>query len=75
MSEDPNIQPEPQSFADLANQPTGSGVADEQIAFMEAALEGATADTGVEDERVVDPDVLTPTVGGSAEDESEAQPS
>ena len=38
MSNEPNTKPEPQSFADLANQPSGSGVAAEQAAFMEAAL-------------------------------------
>lgn len=79
MSEEPNTKPEPQSFADLASQPTGSGVADEQMAYMEAALDGATADVpagaGFADDHAIDADAITPTEGGPAADESEAQPS
>ena len=41
MSDVPNTKP--QNFADLANQPSGAGVAADQAAFMEAAVDGATA--------------------------------
>jgi hypothetical protein len=79
MSGEPNTKSEPQTFADLANQPSGSGVAAEQAAFMEAALEGATADAAIEagiaDESAAYTKGMTPTEGGPEEAESEAQPS
>ena len=79
MPEEPNTKPEPQTFADLANQPSGSGVAAEQAAFMEAALDGATADAsidaGIADESAAYTQAITPTEGGPGEAESEAQPS
>ena len=77
MSNEPNTKPEPQSFADLANQPSGSGVAAEQAAFMEAALEGATADASIDaaDEPATYTGAMTPTEDGPGEAESEAQPS
>ncbi len=78
MNEEPNTKAEPQSFADLANQPSGSGVAAEQAAYMEAALEGATADALTDADLAIDPvhaDAMTPTEGGPGEAESEAQPS
>lgn len=79
MSDEPNTKPEPQSFADLANQPSGSGVAAEQAAFMEAVLEGATAnasiDVAVVDDSAAYTGAMTPTEDGPGEAESEAQPS
>ena len=77
MPNEPNTRPEPQSFADLANQPSGSGVAAEQAAFMEAALEGATADASIDaaDEPATYTGAMTPTEDGPGEAESEAQPS
>lgn len=79
MSDEPNTKPEPQSFVDLANQPSGSGVAAEQTAFMEAVLDGATADAsgcaGLPDEYAADTQDMTPTDDGPGEAESEAQPS
>lgn len=80
MTDDtPNTKPEPHTFADLANQPSGSGVAAEQAAFMEAVLEGATADAsidaGVADESAAYTKAMMPTEGGPDEAESEAQPS
>jgi hypothetical protein len=79
MSDVPNTKPKPQSFADLANQPSGSGVAAEQAAIMEAALDGATADASINgevgDTSVVHADTLTPTEDGPGEAEAEAQPS
>ncbi len=79
MPEEPNTKPEPRTFADLANQPSGSGVAAEQAAFMEAALDGATADAsidaGIADESAAYTQAITPTEGGPGEAESEAQPS
>lgn len=79
MSDEQTMKPEPQTFADLANQPSGSGVAAEQAAFMEAALEGATADAsleaGVADESAAYTKAMTPTEDGPGEAESEAQPS
>jgi len=80
MSDVPNTKtPEPQSFADLANQPSGSGVAAEQAAFMEAALDGATEDASidaeVENKSAAYADTLTPTEDGPGEAEAEAQPS
>ena len=78
MSDDtPSTKLGPQTFADLANQPSGSGVAAEQVAFMEAALDGATADAsinaGIADESAAYTKAMTPTEGGSDEAESEAQ--
>jgi hypothetical protein len=79
MSDVPNTKPEPQSFADLANQPSGSGVAAEQVAFMEAALDEATADAsthaGLRNESAAYTNALTPTEDGPGEAEAEAQPS
>jgi hypothetical protein len=79
MSDVPNTKPEPQNFADLANQPSGSGVAAEQAAFLEAALDGATADapidTDIDTESAENTDALTPTEDGPGEAEAEAQPS
>ncbi len=79
MSDEPNAKPEPQSFVDLANQPSGSGVAAEQTAFMEAVLDGATADAsggaGLADESAANTQDMMPTDDGPGEAESEAQPS
>lgn len=79
MPEEPTTKPEPKTFADLATQPSGSGVAAEQAAYMEAALEGATAgvavDAGAAHPSAADMEALTPTEGSPAEVESEAQPS
>ena len=78
MSDEPTMKPEPQTFADLANQPSGSGVAAEQAAYMEAALEGASADALTDADLPIDPvhaEAMTPTEGGPGEAESEAQPS
>lgn len=79
MTEESNTKPEPQTFADLASQPSGSGVAAEQAAFMEAALDDATAeatiDAGVADESAAYTQAMSPTEGGPGEAESEAQPS
>ena len=79
MADQPNTKPEPENFADLANQPSGSGVAAEQAAYMEAALDDAAADGAIETPRsdisAADADAMTPTQGGPAETESEAQPS
>jgi hypothetical protein len=79
MTDEPNTKPEPQTFADLANQPSGSGVAAEQVAFMEAALEDATAEptigAGLMESSAAHARGITPTEGGPGEAESEAQPS
>jgi hypothetical protein len=79
MSDVPNTKPEPQSFAGLVNQPSGSGVATEQAAFMQAALDGATAGASINgevgDKSVAHADTLTPTEDGPGEAEAEAQPS
>lgn len=64
MADPRDTKHEPESFADLANQPTGSGVADEQTAFDHAGSEPAS----IGDDPV-------PTEAGPDLDESEAQPS
>jgi hypothetical protein len=63
VTDDRSTKHEPDSFADLANQPTGSGVADEQTAF-----DHATDDVNDRADPV-------PTQEGPEIDESEAQPS
>jgi hypothetical protein len=79
MSDVPNTKPEPQSFADLADQPSGSGVAAEHAAFLEAALDGASADASIDTDNDTESaayaDALTPTEDGPGEAEAEAQPS
>lgn len=79
MPDEPDIKTEPQTFADLANQPSGSGVAAEQAAYMEAALEDAAAQSAIDpleiDSAATHPDATTPTLRGPDESESEAQPS
>jgi hypothetical protein len=79
MSDAPNTKPEQQNFADLPNPPSGSGVVTERAAFMEAALDGPTADASIEadvgDESAAYADTLTPTEDGPGDAEAEAQPS
>ncbi|MEG3163648.1 hypothetical protein U1701_03480 [Sphingomonas sp. PB2P19] len=79
MSDELHTKPEPETFADLANQPSGSGVEAEQVAFMKATLEGAAADAsldaGIADESAAYTRAMSPTEDGPGEAESEAQPS
>lgn len=79
MPDVPNTKSEPQTFADLANQPSGSGVAAEQAAYMEAALEGAVPDSMIDvpatEISAGEAEAMTPTEHGPGEIESEAQPS
>ena len=78
MTEETNTKPEPQTFADFASQPSGSGVAAEQAAFMEAALDDATAETtidaGVADESAAYTEAMSPAKDGPGEAKSDAQP-
>lgn len=46
----PDDDTKAQNFGDLKMQPTGSGAADLESAYMEAALEGAAADASIEAE-------------------------
>jgi len=58
----------PESFADLPIQPTGSGVADLEIAYEQMRL-------GEDDDRPVDPDVAIPTEDTGDAADSAAHPS
>ncbi len=42
--------PDPRDVSDLPLQPTGSGVADTEIAMMQAAVADDTAEAGIADE-------------------------
>lgn len=79
MSDGPHTKPEPRSFADLANQPSGSGVAAEQAAFMEAALDGAAVnapiDAGVGDQSSAYTKAETPPEGGPTAGEGDVHAS
>ena len=76
---DENTKPEPQNFGDLTMRPTGSGSADLETSYLEAALDGAAADASVEagvaDETAAYDKAMSPTEGTRAEDESEGRPS
>ncbi|GAA3697497.1 hypothetical protein GCM10022268_05030 [Sphingomonas cynarae] len=58
----------PEGFGDLPIQPTGSGVADLEIAYEQMRL-------GEDDDRPVDPDVAIPTEDTSDAADSAAHPS
>lgn len=73
---DTNTKPEPQNFGDLKMQPTGSGAADLESAYMEAALEGGAADASLEAE-IADESAAyekAATNGDDADREGGAQP-
>ncbi|MBD8546639.1 hypothetical protein [Sphingomonas sp. CFBP 8760] len=58
----------PDGFGDLPIQPTGSGVADLEIAYEQMRL-------GEDDDRPVDPDVAIPTEDTADAADSAAHPS
>ena len=68
MNDQTHTPHEPESFADLPIQPTGSGVADLEIAYEQMKLaEQAEADVGAV--------AVTPTDASDAAAESAAHPS
>ena len=70
MTEHPAADAAPTEIADIPMQPTGSGVADLEVAYEKMKLAEA-ADLG--DEAASDDDPL-PTTGGTGAAESEAHP-
>lgn len=74
MTDPTNPDPSPESFADLPMQPTGSGVADLEIAYEQMKMaEGDTLMNATED-RVVEPNDVALTTRDDRL-ESEAHPS
>lgn len=70
---DPDTHQTPESFADLPIQPTGSGVADLEIAYEQMRLEQAEGESP--DRPVEDVAALTPLEAGTDAVESAAHPS
>ncbi|GGB41689.1 hypothetical protein GCM10011380_33970 [Sphingomonas metalli] len=81
MSDPTDPHREPESFADLPIQPTGSGVADLEIAYEQMKLAegaddaaGASIEAGIADETAAY-DAAMPTETGRDAAESAAHPS